>query len=183
MRLFLAIDLPEESKKVLALQLDSLRKEYPAFNWVQPQNYHLTVHFFGETQRLSEISKQAKDIIFEQKPFYLYSTSLDMFMSHYITVYVNFRRERLLEELIDKTRVTFSEEFQEVKKFIPHITVSRCKVPSKQQYFHLQKKISRTDIDLEFPVNEISLFESTVASRVPVYRKVETFPLSSELKK
>ncbi len=181
MRLFLAIDLPGEAKQSLNAQLVSLQKEYPVFNWVQTQNFHMTVHFFGETNKAEEISRKTKDILYDQEPFYLYANHLDLFMSQNITVYVNFRREKLLEGIIEKTRGVFSGEFKEVKTFIPHITVARTKIPSKQQYFHLVKKLTRTEIDLEFKVSELSLFESIISSKKPVYRKIESIPFAGSL--
>lgn len=178
MRLFLAIDLPDQIKSALSKQVFDLQKEYAVFNWVATPNYHMTVHFFGETQKLQEINDKTKSVLFEQQPFYLYSTHLDLFMTQNITIYANFRREKLLEHLTVNLRDMFSNEFQEVKEFKPHVTVARCKIPSKQQYFHLQKKISRINIDLEFKVTEISLFESITAAKKPVYRKIATFPFA-----
>lgn len=181
MRLFLAIDIPGEAKASLNRQLAPLQKEYPVFNWVQEGNYHLTVHFFGETQDYTRIINETRSILFEQEPFYLYATHLDVFLNHQITIYANFRRERALEDLISRSRESFSADFAEVKQFIPHITVARTRVPSKQQYFHLLKKIERTNIDLEFKVQELTLFESILTAKKPVYRKVANFPFAQSV--
>lgn len=183
MRLFLAIDLPEAAKAALAQQLVPLQKEYPVFNWVQPQNYHLTVHFFGETPKSKEIIEKTKQILYDQEQFYLYATEIDFFMKKNvnITIYLTFRRERLLEELIGKARDAFEQEFRETNPFVPHITLARCRIPSRQQYFHMKKKIQRVGIDLEFPVKAVTLFESIISDRKPVYREVVRIPLAEKL--
>lgn len=184
MRLFLAIDLPPEAKTSLSAQLAALQKEYPIFNWVQPQNYHLTVHFFGETHKSQEIMDKTREILWDQEPFYLYGTDIGFFTHLHtnMTIYLAFRRERLLEDLIEKTRAAFGSEFRETKSFIPHITLARTRIPSKQQYFHMQKKIQRLSIDLEFPVKEVTLFESILSQRKPVYREVSRIPLAEKLR-
>ncbi|MFA5136218.1 MAG: RNA 2',3'-cyclic phosphodiesterase [Patescibacteria group bacterium] len=175
MRLFLAIDLPDLCKQQLSKQLYSLEKEYPSFNWVDIQNYHMTVQFFGETQKKQDIIKKTNDILYDQQSFYLYATGLDLFMDGHITIYVRFRREHILDNLIKKVQNTFGQEFNSLKKFVPHVTVSRCRIPSKQQYFHLQKKIKKVDIDLDFKVTQLTLFESNMHFKKPVYTMVKTF--------
>jgi len=181
MRLFLAIDLPEKAKTALGNQIEPIQKEYPVFNWVNPRNYHLTVHFFGETSKAPEIIEKAKNILYDQEPFHLYAMNLDFFLNHNITIYAGFRRERSLEELITKTRGAFEQEFQETKTFIPHITLARCKIPSKQQYFHLMKKIQRLDVNIEFPVREVVLFESIISEKKPVYRVIKKISLADRI--
>ncbi|OGK62145.1 2'-5' RNA ligase [Candidatus Roizmanbacteria bacterium RIFOXYB2_FULL_38_10] len=177
MRLFLAIDIPQTIKTSLSQQLNDLQKKHAVFNWVQEQNYHMTLQFFGETQKIKEIIDKIKIALFEQEQFYLYATHLDLFMDKRIIIYVDFNREKSLEQLIKNVRSTFEEEFYETKKFTPHITVSRSSIPSKQQYFHLQKKIRMRNIELEFQVTELSLFESIQNGKKSHYRKIKTFPL------
>lgn len=181
MRLFLAINLPRDAKNSLAAQIEPFQKEYPVFDWVQPANYHLTVQFFGETPKSQEIIEKTKEFLFDQDPFYLYAMNLDFFLSKQITIYLAFRRERLLEDLIAKARNTFGQEFTETRNFIPHITIARCRIPSKQQYFHLMKKIQKIDIDVEFQVKEVTLFESIISNRKPVYREIVKMPFATNL--
>jgi len=181
MRLFLAIDLPQKTKELLAEQIYPFQKEYPAFDWVQTKNYHLTVHFFGETSKSIQIIEKTKHILFDQDPFYLYATNLDYFMTKHIMIYAHFRRERLLENLISKVRDAFGSGFQEAMTIVPHITIARCRISSKQQYFLLQKKIEKVDINIEFPVNEVILFESTILDKRPLYQKVARIPLAAKI--
>lgn len=180
MRLFIAIDLPEEIKEELYKQLDPLRKKYPDFTWVDPQNYHLTLHFIGETYKEEEIKKKIKDLLYDQFSFHLYAYDLDLFFSHKITIYLSFRREKKLEELAEKigdNLKSFNQGNGERKDFIAHLTIARYRVPSKQQYLLIKKTVLKQEIDIEFPVDKIYLFESILTSSKPIYKKLASFPL------
>ena len=63
MRLFLAIDLPTASKKRLDEQLEKLKRDYPHFSWVTQKNFHITLHFFGETNQIETIKKKIREEI------------------------------------------------------------------------------------------------------------------------
>ena len=82
MRLFLAVDLPLEVKRQLDEQLKEIKKEYPQFNWVSAENFHVTIHFFGERHDGDKIKKKVKDILWDQTGFILYSLDADVFVNH-----------------------------------------------------------------------------------------------------
>ena len=174
MRLFLAIDLPDVQKKELHGQLVSLQKEYQIFNWVQEHNYHMTVHFFGEILQPTGIVNSVKDLLYDKERFYLYALHLNYFFNHQITIFTQFKKEKRLTNLVDTLTTQFTPHRQE---FIPHITVARCRIPSKQQYTLLKKKLEKTNIDLSFEVRELTLFESILSKNKPLYLKIMTFPL------
>jgi 2'-5' RNA ligase len=48
MRLFIAVDLPEEVRGVLAHGLGPLKRDQPPARWVRPQGIHITLKFLGE---------------------------------------------------------------------------------------------------------------------------------------
>ncbi len=94
MRLFLAIELPESVKKKLEKELFDIKSFYPYFNWVSWENYHITLHFYGDKQDDEKIKKKLKDALFDQESFYLYSSKFDVFVSKKIVVYLGFKREK-----------------------------------------------------------------------------------------
>lgn len=174
MALNLAIDLPKKVKQQLAQQLGDLQKVYPAYSWVDQDQYHIPIHFFAPHHKKETIIQKIKDALYDQESFYLYASHLDLFMTNQIMIYVHFRREKILEAIAEKIQDAFSLE---QKKFIPHITVSRSSTSSKQQYFLLQKKLDRTDIDFEFKVSELILFDSVQTVKKNSFHKIETIPL------
>jgi 2'-5' RNA ligase len=180
MRLFLAIELPDEVKKQIAESLIDLQEEYPQFRWVTANNYHITIYFFGEVCDLKKIEKMKKnitDLLYDQESFHLYSTNADLFIHDKIVVYLNFRREKKLENLAEKISERFGSRPGNHKKFVPHLTLARCRIPSKQQYFVLKKRLGKIKIDVEFPVDKVYLYESTNVGDKPVYNKIAEFPL------
>lgn len=177
MRLFLAINLPPKVKQALDTQLIDIHRAYADSNWVSKDNYHLTVHFFGETEKVKEIKKRIQDALYDQFSFHLYSQGIDVFINSKIIAYLNFFREKKLEELANKIRSAFSLDFRDVKKFVPHLTLGRSRVPSKQQYFAFKKRLEKLDIVIDFPVHEVVLFQSILGGKKPVYKKVASFKL------
>lgn len=177
-RTFLAIDLPEKVKKSLANQLELLKKLYPQFSWVYPEDYHITIYFHGEVVSIDKTINRLKDIIFNVDKLYFYSTNLSLFINSKIIIYLNFKREKNLENLVEKIENSFKmEKPGNNKEFVAHLTLARAKIPSKQQYLVLKKRLSKTFIDLEFAAHEITLFESFLGGRKPHYEKKAQFTL------
>lgn len=175
MRLFLAIDLPPLAKKHLDHQLEKLEEEYSDFNWVSRENFHITLHFFGETKRPDLIKKKIEEAVFEISSFKLYSLGADLFLNNKIVLHIYFRREKKLEELASNISKVF--RLEEKKKFVPHLTFGRSKVLSKQQYINLKKKLHRLPIEIDFSVSTIYLFQSIITQGKPIYKKIASFPL------
>lgn len=175
MRLFLAIDLPVNIKKQLDNQLTEIKREYAYFNWVTQENFHITLLFFGETDQVEQIKKKIEEAIFDANSFNLYPLKASLFLKQKIVLYLSFRRQKTLEELVFKVKKAF--QIKDMKKFIPHLTIARAKIPGKQQYFTLKKKLNQLPLEIDFPVKNIYLFQSILAGRKPVYKKITTFPL------
>ncbi|KKQ02089.1 MAG: 2'-5' RNA ligase [Candidatus Roizmanbacteria bacterium GW2011_GWA2_36_23] len=170
MRTFLAIDLPIKTKKEIAGLITDLKKQYPAINWIPEDNYHITIRFYGEIRDYKQLGSSIEHALFDQESFYLYSTHLDLFIQNKITIYLAFLREKKLEELDNKLG-------NQTMKFIPHLTIARSRIPSKQQYFVLKKRVEKINIDISFKVNEVILFESVLSKHHPLYIKKKRIKL------
>jgi len=177
MRLFLAIELPRKTQQIINDCLKDLRKNYPDFNWVTSENYHITLYFFGETEKKEEIVERIKKNIFDQESFHLYSGYLNLFMRKKIIIFLDFLREKKLEDLVKKINKEFYFDFSQQKKYLPHLTLARCRIPSKQQYILLKKRLRQINIKADFPVKKIALFESILSGKRPVYKKIHIFNL------
>ncbi|QQG44629.1 MAG: RNA 2',3'-cyclic phosphodiesterase [Candidatus Roizmanbacteria bacterium] len=175
MRLFLAIDLPAEIKQNLELQLQPLKKEYPYLTWVEPENFHISLLFLGEVEDKDEIVRRIEENVFDVRPVYLFSLSSSIFIQNKITLYVKFKRDKSLEKLVEKLRQEFN--MPESVKFVPHLTVARYKVPSKQQYLLLKKKMENFSPDLEFGADTFTLFESIPSGKRLIYKNLHEFKL------
>lgn len=179
MRLFLAIDLPDKTKKLLDEQIQLLKKEYPAINWIPTENYHITIHHFGEVTDVEKLKKKIEKAIYDIEAFHMYALSADLFMSKKIVLYALFNRQKNLEQLVHAIEEQLQIESK--NQYVPHLTFGRTKIPSKQQYLLLQKKLERLDIDFDFPVKKVGLFESIDSANNPLYKKVCEFKLQERL--
>lgn len=175
MRLFLAIDLPVKIKKQISDKLEKLRIDYPDFTWVEESNYHITFFFLGEVMEPEKAVRKIEDALYDQEMFYLYSGEAGLFMNNKITMYLGFRREKKTEETVKKIKLAF--QVKDNKRFVPHLTFARYRIPSKQQYFVLKKRLRLLKIDVEFPVKKLVLFQSILQTGRPVYKKIKSYEL------
>src|SRR3990167_10175449 len=162
MRLFLAIELKKKIKEELNKQIDDLRKQYPDFNWVSRENFHITVHYFGETNKLEKIKEKIKDLLYDRVSFHLYSMAVDVFATHKLLIHLGFKREKRLEDMAEMIKDNFDGNEYNERKFVPHLTLARGRRSSKQQYFALKKKMQKANIDISFKASKLVLFESTL---------------------
>lgn len=178
MRLFLALDLPKKTKTKLAKQVDRLQKEYPYIKWVSKDNYHITLQFFGDEFRTPYLIRKIQDATYDSNQFHLYSLHADLFLRGKIILYLGFKRSKELETIVQKVRENL--RIGATKRFIPHLTLGRYKVPSKQQYLHLKKKLKSLELEIEFKTPKLILFNSIIETPKPIYEKVAEFPLIDE---
>ncbi len=180
MRLFLALDLPKEAKRKLAKQVEGFQKEYPYFRWVSEENYHITLQFFGDQFDPKFLIKKIGDALYDSKSFYLYSLHGDLFLRHKVILHLTFQRNKELESIVSKIQNELGME--SARKFVPHLTLGRYKIPSKQQYLLLKKKLKNLKLDIEFKTSELVLFDSILETPKPLYEKVAEFPLHPHTK-
>lgn len=177
MRLFLGIDIPQAIKSSLWEQLDPLRKEHPEYQWIPQANYHITLNFLGDQYSKTEIISKINTILYDLTDFYLFGRTLGVFLFTNLKIYVEFYREKKLEELNKRISNLFPDNKYAKNDFIPHISVAQSRPSSKQQYFALQKKLAQMEIDIEFPVKKIILFQSIVIEHSRSFMKEKVFIL------
>lgn len=177
MRLFLGIDLPVTEKQKLYKQIEPLMRKYPSFDWVDPHLYHATLQFFGEVDDVTGLTDVMERVTFDKKSFYLYGLDLGMFSSlHQLTLYLHFQRQKAIDDIVDDVEALYPA-FVKQRSFIFHTTIAKAKASSKQQYFHLKKRLREIHIDISFPVDNLILFGSTRDNEGRKYIELKRFPL------
>ena len=176
MKLFIGIDISEKTQKIINSKLEFLHRKYPDFDWVPSENYHVTIQHFGETDKAKEVEQRLKDLLYDQNSFYLHSRGLSLFMREKITIYLDFHRQKILEGLERKISADFFASNQNYK-YIPHITLAKYRIPSKQQYLLIKKKVEQTSIEEEIEVKKTTLFESITQGSKSFYNKIAQIPL------
>ena len=175
MRTFIAIDLPKEIKEKIAELEKDFTKCDLAFKWVKPENIHLTLKFLGNIDE-EQIIKIKQAIAMVSGKFASFEVSFDSF-----GFFPNERKPRVFfisttpEELLKNIAVKLEEElealgFEKENRFKSHITLARIKNP--KNIACLKEKIKNIRLDKKFPINEITLYKSTLTKEGPVYKEI-----------
>jgi RNA 2',3'-cyclic 3'-phosphodiesterase len=181
LRLFVATEVPEDVRAVVAEAAAPLRERFPRARWVPRENQHVTVKFLGSTYpRLVEwVTAAVGEVASRHVTFVTRVESLGAFP--------NPRRARVLWAGLDDAGSAFgtlaadldealAKEFKREKRaFTPHLTVARFDPPVA---------VDPDEIAFEsepFEVGRIALFRSHLRRPAPVYEPMEAFPLVGPL--
>ena len=179
MRLFVAIELPEEIKTALTDLQQALRPARADVAWAKPENLHLTLKFLGETssERVAALSLACVEAAKACPPFTLTTNGSGFFPDE--------RRPRVvwvglsgavaaLEALQQQVEACLSVQgcSPEIKPFRPHLTLGRCKSPNNiaQLAKHLQ---SYPLPALSFTVSELVLMQSQLNPAGAIYTPLQ----------
>jgi 2'-5' RNA ligase len=180
-RLFVALDLPENVRKALGKLIAQLKSQSPKTRWVRPEGMHITIKFIGETAppKLDSI-RAALATIHSSEPVEMSLRGVGFFP--------NERRPRVawcgveasanLAQLAadaSKALAPFGVP-AESHVYVPHLTLARFSSPDG-----LEKLLSAAS-DLkshEFGSareTEFHLFESILKQTGADYRRLATYP-------
>ena len=62
MRLFIALDIDADIRERITVFRDQMRQLAPDVRWVDPETFHVTLQFLGETRKLDEIRAALKQV-------------------------------------------------------------------------------------------------------------------------
>lgn len=176
MRIFIAIELPEQVKTYL-FELQKKIKGVKA-RWVAKKNLHLTLNFVGEIQedKVDKIKSILKTI--KQDKFQASLSEIGFFPNSNLVkvVWVGLEPRKTILQLaqkIDQELMDFSRE----QKFESHITLGRLSSFKKKEDFF--KSIKEIKIEkLSFNIDSFKLIKSELHKDGPKYTPIENFNLS-----
>ena len=159
-RLFAALDPPDEGRKAV----EGLRTRLEGARWTPPENYHLTLRFFGDVGEKQALAVEDALADVDAASPAVRSTALTAFPSR--------RRPRVLVVAFDRTKalVALQEQVEararaldfepETRRFRPHLTFARLKEADRRRVVHYLR--SHTVPDVSFTAPAVHLYESTL---------------------
>lgn len=177
MRLFIAIDIPQNLKEKLSLICAKLKKCDLDAKWVNTANIHITLKFLGETaeEQLDEIKNIITSVAGHFNRLELNVGGFGFFPNEISprVFFVSTDKEETLKnislQLEDKLE---NLNFPKEGRFKSHLTLARLR--SKKNIDCLKEEIKKISIEAKFPVTEIILLKSTLKPTGPVYEKIFT---------
>lgn len=171
MRLFIAIELSNGMRKELAALSKAVRERACGGRFVSPENFHITLHFIGESEDLAGAAEAMREACRGIRPFTLSLGRYGFFEKAS-------RDKRtaltLVEGDLDELgvlRETLEAALEdrgfpgEKRKFIPHITIGR----NVEQDELAEMELSGMELRSSMTVTGITLFESTREKGKVVY--------------
>ncbi|MEW5806653.1 MAG: RNA 2',3'-cyclic phosphodiesterase [Acidobacteriota bacterium] len=184
MRLFIAIDVPENVKKELLNVLRTLEKIWRGVKWVRPEGIHLTLKFLGEVDesKVESIASALREVAARYQPFCINVSSLGRFPENGKprVVWCGIREEKgtlvkLAKEI--ESRMELAGFEREDRDFKPHVTIGRVKVPGRDaeglQFLGKQKEIHFGS----FEADRFHLIRSILLPDGARYEKIQEFVL------
>lgn len=175
MRLFIAIELP----KSVRAQLAAMRKELGGYctggRFVTEQNYHITLHFIGESDRLLDITAAMREAARGIRAFSLHLGELSSFgsgggVTGIVGVQGDLRELGILYEALQCA--LFDMGFsRERRRYTPHVTIGRG-MGFTPEYQAAKQELGALCRGASFSVNGITLFESRLGRGEPLYTPV-----------
>lgn len=175
-RLFVALELPEELRARIAL----LQTGLPGARWVPPENLHLSLRFLGQIPEPTAEEVAAALARVRAAPFDLVVSGAGHFETgrRVRAVWLGVEKSPALSDLQERVEAAATRAGlpPEGRKFIPHITLARLE-NGRPNAVH--RWLSGTTLFKAYPfrIEEFVLFSSHLGRGGSVYRAEVVYPL------
>lgn len=177
-RLFVGIPVPHSIQKSLRIYTEALPRDI--IRLVKPENYHITISFFGEQDgsNVGNISAVISEVTSSVSPFVLSFDRITLAPPKRppSMIWASYKSNKEFSRLVS----AIEEQLKPLIEFgdkrnghapIPHITLARFKNA-------VIDPLPPVELD-SITVNSISLFESKLTENGLIYTELEKFPLLS----
>ena len=180
-RLFLAIDISNETLHNLSAAIEELKKYFPNARWCNKKSMHLTLKFFGTIPLLSvvEIGQAIKNVVEKKQPVRFETKGIGGFPSlenpRVLWAGISNGKERIISLANEISEELIKFDFlPEKKKFVPHITLARFKRGGKttDNKIKLPENLLNKSFGLT-ETDEILLYSSDLTEHGPIYSVVD----------
>jgi len=182
-RIFTAINIfPDENFLKLYYCL-KFGLKHEKIKWVEPENIHITLKFFGETEetKINSIKNTLNKATEDFKRFNLELENVGIFGSSYKPKVIWFgikNNEQLikLSNSVNENLIPIGY-ISDRQNFVPHLTVARIKFLNDKRLFQQIIDKNKTIKIQNIKVDKIYLFESILKREGPIYKVIKEFSL------
>jgi 2'-5' RNA ligase len=191
MRLFVALDIPEDIRQRLADYVQRSQQLVPSVRFVRVDGLHITLKFLGETQKLAAICEALEKIEHPGFPVTIAGTGFFPNATHPRIFWAGIDAPQILPTLAQKIDVACAELgfATETRPFTPHLTLARSGsgnphgsgLQGSRPLETLANKLTQEEAP-HFGMMDAThyhLYESQLHPRGAIYKKIATFPLKS----
>jgi 2'-5' RNA ligase len=184
-RLFVAIEIPEDIRRTLAALLHEFRSISPRLKWVRPENMHLTLAFLGETEpaKFSEV-QTALSTIRSPQPVSLEFRGLGFFPNakrprvFWVGIEASSNLAPIARE-IDRSLHELGFLLND-RPFAPHLTLARLNQPYLPADLQTIVTESTSRSFGSFSAQQFHLIESKLKLIGPEYTTLQSFSFMPE---
>jgi RNA 2',3'-cyclic 3'-phosphodiesterase len=180
-RLFVAIDLPNSTRQLLA----ELDPHIRGVHWTEPDQMHLTLGFFGDVPKEVELNLREKLTAIEFRAFFLPVNGVGSFSSRgapkIIWIGVGKAHPHLFQihKRVQEAALAVGIE-PELRPWHPHITLARCRDVSAQSLRKFLQSNAEFDAGL-IRVDLFCLYSSQLTPAGPIHTRELTVNCSGGL--
>ncbi|MEI7982752.1 MAG: RNA 2',3'-cyclic phosphodiesterase [Bacteroidota bacterium] len=174
-RLFAAIKIHPDYEFLKRYQELKQALRHEQIKWVEEQNIHITLHFFGETEDRDMVLIQSVlgRVAEKEEPFRIGLSGLGIFGSSYSPRVIWARIEPvhyLLGFMIELKSALENAGFENDRQnIVPHLSLGRIKELKEKQFFQRMIGQFKDTVSIEEQIGEIFLFESRLYKTGPLY--------------
>ena len=187
-RSFLAFELPQEIKGIVARVSSELIKSPLDLRYVKVENIHLTVVFMGniKTDHLAAMKNEIQMVCLKYGPFEISINGMGCFPNRrnprvlWLGLHGDMQRMALFRDDLQRNLKPFGIK-EEKRTFKPHLTLGRFRKPNKKGAY-LDKFFTKYDglSSAGCSLIELTLFKSDLKPGGAEYTKLNTWPLSGD---
>ncbi len=174
MRLFIAIEIPEEVKRIL---IDAQRKIVFPGKATNVSDFHLTLKFLGEVdeKKVNAVVSELSKISFSKFDVHLSGVGVFPDRNAARVMWVGIEPHKEIMELQSKVDgATRKLGFELDNNFHPHLTLSRIKFIDDKKLFLAALDAAKIQ-EARFSVSSFKLIKSTLTSKGPIYEVLKGF--------
>jgi 2'-5' RNA ligase len=178
-----------ESRQMLAATVEQMRQLLPPkveryVRWTAPENLHVTLKFLGETPdgEVASLIAKAQEMLIGQTAFLCRAYAVRAFPSSRgpsilrTEVEGGIQLTALAGEL-ERALESLGYE-RERRAFVGHVTLGRIRDPGAAR--SVLEVLGQYPLDVPFAARHVTLFQSELTPRGPIYTALRRMPLANE---